>query len=110
MCAQPGLLSTLLPVPPDHANTTTAAGQQVATESDLGPASTPGAIPGAAPRPASRLGPAPGPVPEDDTTLATRPSLKSAISPAPTQQDFQEDAKAVCPIMFATKDEVLQLY
>ncbi|DBB17132.1 TPA: hypothetical protein ACH3X3_014209 [Trebouxia sp. C0006] len=106
--------STLLPVPPDHANTTTVAGQQVATESDLSPASAPGAVPGAAPGPASRLGPAlgpaPGPVPEDDTTLATRPSLKSAISPAPTQQDFQEDAKAVCPIMFATKDEVLQLY
>ena len=106
--------STLLPVPPDHANNTTVAGQQVATESDLSPASAPGAVPGAAPGPASRLGPAlgpaPGPVPEDDTTLATRPSLKSAISPAPTQQDFQEDAKAVCPIMFATKDEVLQLY
>ncbi|DBB17129.1 TPA: hypothetical protein ACH3X3_014206 [Trebouxia sp. C0006] len=75
--------STLLLVPSDHANTTTAAGQQVATESDLGPASTPGAIPGAAPRPASRLGPAPGPVPEDDTTLATRPSLESAIILAP---------------------------
>ncbi len=30
--------------------------------------------------------------------------------PAPTEQDCQDDAKAVCPIMFATKDEVLQLY
>lgn len=92
-----------LPAPPDHANTTTAAGQQVATESDLAPAPAPGAIPGAAPRPASRLGPAlgiaPGPVCEDawgplsgpghgfattlTTTLATRPSLESAIKLAP---------------------------
>ncbi len=30
--------------------------------------------------------------------------------PAPTEQNCQDDAKAVCPIMFAMKDEVLQLY
>ncbi len=95
--------STPPPAAPEHANTKTAAGQQVATESDLAPASAPGAIPGAAPRPAPRLGPALGPAPvpvsEDawgalsgsghgsattlTTMLATRPSLESAINLAP---------------------------